>query len=60
MKETINNLQCDWEGMLEWYGVENEDDRREIKKMIAYEIDCYRKRGFLRFFKKTPKWEIFN
>lgn len=60
MKETIHNLLCDWDGILNWYGV-NEEGKREIKKMVAYEVDCYKKMTWYnKLLNKVPEWNPFD
>ncbi len=56
MKETIHNLQCDWDGICGWYGLD-EEAKREIKKNVAYEVDCYRKmKWYDKLLNKIPEW----
>ena len=38
-KVIIFNLYHDWDGLLVWYRVENEDARREIKRAVAEEVE---------------------
>lgn len=51
-KETLFNLIYDWDGELRWRGVEREVDIRDIKRMIAEEVDAYKN---LPWYKKLFK-----
>lgn len=60
-RETIHNLQGDWEGILDWYGVRDQEMRREIIKMAAYEVDCFRKQPFYKkVLNQMPEWNPFK
>ena len=56
MKETRFNLQCDWQGLLEWHGVK---DKRAIIDCVVFEVDAYRNQPWWRkLFNLLPKWEL--
>ena len=54
-KKTIYNLQCDWDGILRWHGLSGEEVR-EIKKIVADEVEAYREQSWWRrLFNMMPE-----
>jgi len=63
MKEndTFYNLQADWNYELEWAGVSDEKHRRRLKKLVAFEVDCFRNQSwYRRLLNKMPEVRFFD
>ncbi len=60
-RKTIMNLRADWDGELEWAGVSCEEEKRRLKRLVAFEVDAFREQSWWRrLLNLMPRVSFFD